>query len=350
VNKREIVNIVGKLEAAAVRILRDIPGIRVVAAEPSGSDRGVDAIMSYGDSRAALAVRFKQRASAASAWQLVHYARANPDRSVLLVADETTAEARDILERHGVGVIDGLGNAHIELPGLLLHLEARRDRRRRATAAPTRLRGKAGVVAQALLLEPARAWHVDRLAEEAKVSAALAHRVLTRLEREGLLTTEGAGPSRVRRVSDPTALLDLWAEESVDRTTRIAAYALARSPRQLVERIGNGLEAASIDHAITGAAAGSLVAPFITAVPVAQVWVSERTAAAELAAAVGAEIVDDGENILFLQARDDTSLAFRSKAEGVWTVNRFRLYVDLRSDPRRGREQAEHLREELIGF
>jgi hypothetical protein len=34
----------------------------------------------------------------------------------------------------------------------------------------------------------------------------------------------------------------------------------------------------------------------------------------------------------------------------VWVANPFRLFVDLRRDPRRGREQADHLREETIGF
>ena len=47
---------------------------------------------------------------------------------------------------------------------------------------------------------------------------------------------------------------------------------------------------------------------------------------------------------------DDTPLAFREKAKGLWVANRFRLYGDLRSDPRRGREQADHLRQEVIGF
>lgn len=349
-NKREIVVISGELQTDALRILRGVPGLLVVGEESDGADRGVDAVISYGDSRMGVAVEFKQRANAANAWQLVHHADAHPDRTVLLVAGETTAQAREILEGHGVGVVDGLGNAHIELPGLLLHLEARRDRRRPAVAAPTRLRGKAGVVAQALLLEPERAWHVDELAARAEVSPALAHRVITRLEHEGLLTVEGAGPGRVRHLSDPRALLDLWAEENLDRTVRTPAYALASSPRQLIAQLGEGLEAAGIDHAITGAAAGSILAPFVTAVPVAQVWVSERVSGGDLAAAVSAKPVDDGENIVFLQARDNTPLAFRAKAGGVWTVNRFRLYVDLRGDPRRGREQAEHLREELIGF
>jgi len=62
------------------------------------------------------------------------------------------------------------------------------------------------------------------------------------------------------------------------------------------------------------------------------------------------ERVTEGQNVLFLQAKDDGPLAFREEPNGVWLVNRFRLYADLRRDPRRGREQADHLRQEVIGF
>src|SRR5438874_5796285 len=106
VNKRKIVNIDGPFEAEALRILRGIPGLTVVA-EPSGADTGTDAILRFADRRAPIAVEFKRRANAATAWQLVQYAEANPDTPILLIARETTAETREILENHGIAVIDG---------------------------------------------------------------------------------------------------------------------------------------------------------------------------------------------------------------------------------------------------
>jgi Transcriptional regulator, AbiEi antitoxin, Type IV TA system len=351
VNNHPIVTIDGaRLEAEALRILRELPGVAVVEKEPRGPDRGADAVLHFAGTRASVAVEFKHRANAATAWQFVHYAAAHPDMAAVLIAGESTAEARDILARNGIGVIDGLGNAHLELPGLLLHLEGRHRPRGDATAAPARLSGKAGVAAQALLLAPKREWHVQDLAEEAGIAKGLAHRVLVRLEREGLMVIEGSGPRRVRRLTNPTALLDLWAEENVDRLRRTAAYALAQTPQQLVRDLGRGLDARGITHAVTGAAAASLVAPFVTAVPIVQLWVAARAAPADVCDAAGAELVSDGENVVLLQAKDDTPLAFRERAGDTWIVNRFRLYVDLRGDPRRGREQAEHLREEAIGF
>jgi hypothetical protein len=347
------VKLKGHFGAEDLRILREVPGVTVEAGRAGrGRGRG-DAVLRFGPASEAVAVEVKRRANAATAWQIVQQSRAAPDGNLLLVAGATTAEAREILERHGVAVVDGLGNAHVELPGLLLHTEGQRGRRGDSPRSQThaRLAGKGGVVAQALLLQPRRDWKVQDLAGEAGVSIGLAHRVLARLETEGLVVAEGAGPRRVRRVADPTALLDLWAEENTDRSVqRMRAYRLAREPRELADAVSAGLDAAGIDHAVTGAAAAARIAPSITAVPVAEVWVDSVGALEDAAAASGAELAETGHNLAFLQAGGDEPLAFRRKVEGIWAVNPFRLFYDLRNDPRRGHEQAETLRREVIGF
>jgi hypothetical protein len=351
VNKVILVNIGGTLEARALRILREIPGVRVITREPRPADRGVDATLRFAGTRARVAIEIKRRANAATAWQLVHYAKAHPGTRLLLIADETTAETREILEKHGIAIVDGLGNAHIELPGLLFHLEGRRRPRRVAgDRPPTRLSGKAGVAAQALLLDPKRAWQVHDLAKEAQVSPGLAHRVLARLEGDGILAAEGNGPNRVRHVTNRTALLDLFAEENVGQPTRTLGYLLAQTPQQLIRALGRNLGRSGIDYALTGAAAASLVAPFVTAIPVVEVWVKAKRAPEELHKGARADLVTDGPNVIFLQGKDDAPLAFRERTKDLWVANRFRIYTDLRRDPRRGQEQADHLRREVIGF
>jgi hypothetical protein len=66
--------------------------------------------------------------------------------------------------------------------------------------------------------------------------------------------------------------------------------------------------------------------------------------------AAGADAVAAGPNVIFLQGKDDTPLAFRGQAGGQSVANRFGLYADSRCDPPRGREQADQLRREVIGF
>lgn len=345
----DAVNAAKGLEAKAVRLLREVPGLTVHAAR-GGPDRGRDAIIEFGGAEVAVAVEVKHRVNPATAWQLVRQAGSHPGLPLLVVADEMTATARDVLVRHGVGIVDSAGNAHIDLPGLLVHVEGKRARRPTATGSSVRLSGRAGVVAQAILLSPSRPWGVTDLASEAGVSAGLTHRVLARLEQERVLTSLEAGPRRVRLLTDATALLDLWVEENVDHPVRTTAYALAQTPRQLVTRLADNLNRVDLEYAVTGAAAGSILAPLVTAVPVVEVWASSALPTADLCRAAGADAVTTGHNLVFLQAKDDLPLRFREAVEGVRIANRFRVYADLRRDPRRGQEQAENLRQEVIGF
>jgi hypothetical protein len=347
VNKGPSVNKAEAFHGKAMRILRDIPGI-TVDPKPARGHRGVDVFVSFAGTKAQVAIEFKSRANAAAAWQLVRYASEVPDRPLLLVAEETTAEARAILHAHGIAVVDGFGNAHIELPGLLLHLQG--DKRPPRREPPARLSGKAGIIAQTLLLDPKRPWQISDVAKRSRVSPALAHRVMARLDREGLTTVEGAGPQRIRRVANASALLDLWAEEDRPAARRTSAHLLARSPEHLLTKLSENLGDSDVNYAITGAGAASLLAPFVTAVPVFDVWIGAATDPSWFLKAAGAEGVDAGQNVVLLQAKHDNPLAFRKNVDNVWVANRFRVYADLLTDPRRGAEQARHLRDEVIRF
>lgn len=165
------------------------------------------------------------------------------------------------------------------------------------------------------------------------------------------MAAEGAGPHRIRHLTNPTALLDLWAEEMRDRKVRqVRAFRLARDPRTQAKALSKALDGANIEHAVTGPAGVAQLAPFITAIPVTDVWIAETTPLEDAAAAAGTDIVNEGQNIILRQAVGDGPLVYREKLDGIWTANRFRLFLDLRHDPRRGREQADRLREEVIGF
>jgi hypothetical protein len=85
-------------------------------------------------------------------------------------------------------------------------------------------------------------------------------------------------------------------------------------------------------------------------IPVAEIWIASAALPQRVAEVVGAEVVETGHNLVFAQAKGDEPLAFRRKIEGTWIVNPLRLFFDLRADPRRGREQADRLRQEVIGF
>jgi hypothetical protein len=355
-------NVSPDIEARLRRILETVPGLAVTRVEtpiatPQDLREGVlpDAMLMLAGRRQPIACVLKTNANAAAAWAFVHWTSAWHGSRPLLVAKQTTVEAREIMRRHGAAYIDGAGFAHVELPGLFIHVEARGAGRRPrpATARGTgRLAGRAGVVAQALLLDPRRDWGVHALAQAARVSAGLAHKVLQRLEAEGIVASSGAGPAKIRRLTDPAALLDLWAEETRDQdVVRTAGFRFTRTPRELVWQVANGLDTDAIGHAVTGIAAAALMTPQGTAVPFTEIWVTEAVAAAEVLRSVGVEAVARDPNLVVRQARDDLPLAFRAKtAEGLWTVNPARLYVDVHADAAVSREQADEIRSQLLGF
>jgi len=345
------VNIDGVLPDGALHVLREVPGI-IVTERQRRPARDVDALVRHAGTKTGIALDFKRQVNAATAWRLVHESRQHPDVPLLLVAHQTTKQAREILREHGVGVVDGQGNAHVELPGLVYHLsgQSRRLKREPELDRPARLSGKAALVAQALMLQPDHEWNVRSLAERAQASVGLVHRILVRLERERIVESRGAGPRRVRRLADPTALLDLWAEENHDRVIKSPAYMLAQTSGRLLSQVADRLAAGGLEYAITGSAAASLVAPQVTSVPVVEVWVEHAADAEHLRTLTRARDVDEGHNLVFLQSPKNLPMAFRDPRDGISLVNRFRLYVDLRNDPRRGAEQADYLRREVIGF
>ena len=88
----------------------------------------------------------------------------------------------------------------------------------------------------------------------------------------------------------------------------------------------------------------------VVAAGVVQVWVAATADLVEPCVQVGAEPWEPTSNVVLLQERDDTPLAFRVRHSEVWIANALRLYSDLRRDPHRGRELSEHLRSTVIRF
>jgi predicted transcriptional regulator len=344
-NKQIEVNIGAALEAEAVQILREVPELRVTVAKRRGFQS--DGIVRYGDKEVPIAIEVKSRVSSAGAHHIIHQAQ-HLDMPMVVVAAEMTGKAREILADAGIGSVDGLGNLQLELPGLLMRVAGTKSARR--PSVPIRLSGKSSLVVQAMLLDVERFWQIPDLVQRCGVSVGLVHKVLRRLEDEEVIEAKGAGPKKTRMLTNPGALLDLWAEEHHDRPKRRLTYMFAPTLDQLIDGLCGGLDSAAVEYALTGPAAAARVAPFISNLLVAEVWVASTVDIRDVCTRIDAMPVDSGPNVVFLQERNDAPLAFRTRTNNLWTTNLFRLYVDLLRNPQRGQEQAEHLRREAIGF
>ena len=345
VNKGIQINIGLELEAEVLQIMRGIPGLDVQTGRAPALD--ADAVIQSAGTQTPIAIEVKARVNAANVHQIIHRARAM-SMPMVVIAQDMTEGARTALAAEGIGAVDGLGNVRLELPGLLVRVDG--TARRPRTKARAALSGKAGLVAQAMLLDVGRPWHVNELAEHAGVSPALAHRVLQRLVDLEIVASQGTGPSKQRRLVGPPALFDLWVEEHRDRSRRHPAFMLASGSEDLAATVCRGLESAGVGYALTGTAAIARIAPILTSVPVVEVWLEGLADPGAVCAEIGAGEVTSGPNVVLQQERDDVPLAFRTRRDGAWFANVCRLYFDARRDPQRGQEQADHLRREVIGF
>ncbi|MDQ3479861.1 MAG: hypothetical protein M3423_00760 [Actinomycetota bacterium] len=293
----------------------------------------------------------KRTVDAAAARFLVDRPKRSRGQPSIVVAETVTEGARRTLEAGGLGYVDGHGNAHIRLPGVFVHTVGGPVSGAEAQPSPTRLSGKAGLVAQALLLEPDREWQITQLVARCQVSAGLVHRVLARLEVAEVVSVRGTGPTKRRHLAHPTALLDLWVEEDEEPRTRATpVFVLPGRDRTLGSQCSERLASRSILHAVTGIAAAATLAPALTSVPVSQLRLGAQVDVDEVLVALSARQVTEGANVLLLQPPTDAELLFRQCPHDTWLAANTRIYLDALRDPRRGAEQAATFREAVLGF
>jgi hypothetical protein len=297
-----------------------------------------------------IAVEFKARVGPAQAWQLARSAETLAPARLLVVCDEMSSEARRILKDAGVAYVDDRGWAHARFPGFYVHLEPGRSEPARPQHRPSvRLTGRGAAVGQVLLMEKSKDWSVSELASTTGVSAALAYKVLARLESEGLVAAAGRGPQKRRHVVQEGALLDLIAEESRTREVgRFGLHILAPGFEALANRSAKLLEEAGVEHVLTGSGAAAMEAAVVTSVPTVEMWVGAGTTGTQIDGLPGARRADAGANLLLRQSGDDLPLLGRRRLKGQWLANPVRVYLDLRNDPRRGESQARAYREEVL--
>ena len=353
VKKQETVTIGGAFEAWARDAIDSVPGVGVRVAP--------DTVLEIDGREHPIWIEVKRAVDAGSARLIAEQFR-HERRPGIVVAQSMTESAREYLGSVGIGYIDARGNAHVRVPGILIHIAVPLDAQKREGAeVPARLSGKAGLVAQVLLLEDrGRHWQIGELAEATRgsntpsgegVSVGLVHKVLTRLENAGLVVSIRAGPHRRRMLANAAALLDLLAEEDRERhVRRIPAYVYSPISGPIAGMCSKRLGAAAVIHAVTGVAAASLAVSALTATPVTEIRITRDADPEAAMSALSARQVEQGANCVLVQAPTDTELVLRRQARETWLAAPTRIYLDAIHDPRRGEEQAAAYRREALSL
>lgn len=253
------------------------------------------------------------------------------------LAEAASTAGIAILDRHGYGRVVRPGFVYVAAPPPRL---GPRPVSSRSPFAP-----KASRIVRMLLANPLGRWRLSSIADIVQIDPGNTHRVLASLLETG--TVERDEDEYI--VTDPGSLLEAWADST-------------RLPREQVRLPIAGTLASTIrdllvvldDSAVvSGELAAELLAPYLPAQS-AVLHCFRREAWERLGQDAGAEHhrppSDAQVGQLLVTFADEGVAQFHSTADGLPLAHPAQVYVDLSRARGRGREAAEHLRRELLGY
>lgn len=261
----------------------------------------------------------------------------------VVVARVLSPGARDELSRAGIGWVDETGAAEIAFGTIIVARSGKPARRE----APTRWTPSALAIAEAALCgvtPTAAAMH-----EATGLSTGSCVNALRLLTDLGLLEAAAErGRDSARRVGDRERLLSTYASAAaaLEPKLRVEIGVTWRDLADGLRKSAGRWLAAHVDSAVTGVLAAERLAPYLTTVTTAEVYVSADTIVGieAVAAAAGLKPVEGGR--LTLRPFPTASVSrLANEVDGLKVAPWPRIYVDLLHAGVRGEDAAEHLKE-----
>ena len=288
-------------------------------------------------------------------WRLLadKYSGAKPDEAPLslLVAESISPGAKELLREQRVGYYDSGGSLYLPAPGAYLYID-KPPPKTLAKSIRALYSGRRAQVLHALLVRHDDWFGVNDLAQLAMVSPATASQVLSELERFDWAVSRGQGPSKQRHLSEPGALLDVWAQQlALARPLSLQRYYVPDTKADmLLARVSKAFDASAAAYAISHEAAAQRFAPFLSSVSQVRVRLMIDARAEAAIAELDARVVSEGANLAIIEARSPGELLFRERIGDAWLASPVQVYLDLLRGEGRAKAMAEHLRKERLGL
>ena len=249
---------------------------------------------------------------------------------------------RKLCEDAKVSWFDLSGNAHIEAPGLLIHVEGKPNVFKRRGRPATVFAPKSSRIVRTLLHGHRQRFSQRELAHKAGLDEGYTSRLVKKLEAEQMVER---GSDGTVRVVNPDAVLDAWRETyDFSKHRIIAGHATARSGEELLATIGAAFRAK--EYAATGLAGAWLLTKFAS-FRLTTFFVPEEPPAAILKG-IGFRREERGANLWFVIPNDAGVFNDPVELDGVKCVQPVQVYLDLKGQPERSTEAAEELRRRYL--
>jgi len=351
----DLVKNVERQAAAALRLLLEqVPAIQLLAIEHEAlsPDHGVDIVAHfevYGR-RQALVCEVKStgqpRHVRLALLQLRDYVMNQAKDAVpVFIAPYLSPEAQALCREHEVGYLDLEGNARLALDSVFIERQVASKPAVERRELRSLFKPKSAQVLRVMLRDPQRAWRVTELAEAAEVSLGHVSNV-----RVGLLDREWAQvSSEGLYLSEPDVLLDEWRdayEPPVGRRMSFYTTLHGSSFEEAARRVMSSQHATGL-LAMASFSAAHWLAPYGRTGT--QYFYADDAGLEHLRSGLKLSSASKGENVTVTLLKDLG--VFRDTVEpapGVTCTSPVQTYLDLAAAGERGREAADHLRQERL--
>ncbi len=268
-----------------------------------------------------------------------------PNSYPLVASSFISETSREICKKLNVGYIDLFGNIYIDLPKIHIEKESKKTKQVEKKKQKKLFSPVATRIIRSLLSEPSGQWTIQSLSEKSEVSLGYAHRVVEKLIDKKLLERN----KNYRLVLiDKSSLLDAWRDSYTFKNNKIYSYyTFEKNKNSLFNEIKKTSQLIESQYALTLHSGASFIAPYVRYTDVHLYIKSDMD---KWIQKLDLRPVESGANIYLIEPYDEGVLQNLQTIKGNKIVSNIQLYLDLYSYPKRGREQAEKIREEKINF
>ncbi len=268
-----------------------------------------------------------------------------PTAYPVAVAEYIGPQSASLLRRNGFGYLDLSGNCYLAFENVLIEKEGKPNIRPSTRPLKSLFAPRATRVVRVLLVDAQHTWRLEELAKAAEVSLGHAYNVVKRLEDLGWVVR---GEHQRIHLAKPADVLETWCESYSYRQNAVATYfSPERITRRLMAEIARLAQAEGRRYAFTLHSGAALVAPNIR-FPVIHCYL--EGVPDPFARSLGLRPGEGEGNVHLLTPYDQGVFYSRLEKGGLSVVCLSQLYADLYRYERRGREQAEYLRREAMGY
>lgn len=270
----------------------------------------------------------------------------------LLAAESISTGAREILCEENVGFFDTGGSLFLPAKGAYFYVE-RPVPKTLEKSVRSLFTGKRSQVLHALLTHW-RDWiGVHAIAKLAQVSPGTASETLTALERMDWVSSQGQGPSKERRLTNPSGLLDEWQTHILTARrplSRRRYYVPGGDPMALAHHLAELCDQQHVEYALTQEFAAQQYAPFLSSISRVACRMLPGIGTDEVMAQLGARVVSEGANLDIIETTSRGEFLFKKHDGPFWLASPVQTYLDLQRGEGRSRDMAEHLRKGVLGI